>query len=666
MTDHALRSQRLRFSHVAALILAFIAFFMAARVSRTVFERLPHLEDEVTYLFQARVFSRGNIVIETPQPQQAFWQPFVIDDPDTGNRFGKYTPGWPALLAIGIKLGQGWVINAFCGMLTVVVVYRLGREIFNPDVGLVAAALAAFSPMALLQNATLMGHPAALLFFSLFMFAYWRMEKATGAGKRRLALRFGILAGVALGWLVIIRPLSAIGVTIPFILWSMLRAFSAWWDWRNGETNQFADNHPLFNTVRPLFAIVIVTSIIGLAIPLYNQVATGEAFTNLYTEVWSYDQVGFGECCGRDQQCRDTCGDDCSDCGHTIVKGIRQTRWDLSLMAADLFGWQVEYTPRDVGMFTLPLFKPGRITPELQEHLRTESDYWPLIGLSFFILPLGLFMGFRQRRLRVWLLIGLLWLIIPLVEDMDFLRGVPWVDNVPNFTPVWRWLAVGVLWMLIPPFILLRIRRRKDATPSIWTWLLLSVVVGLVGIHLAYWIGSQRYSTRYYYEALSALAIIGALPIAWLARRINRVAVYSILVAVILWSLVSYSIPRIEALKGFNHINAAMIEAVESRRISDDIPVLVVVTNSPENRARWRSFGALMAITNPYLDSDIVVAWDYPQGASVRTQILSRFPDRQVIDMQAAGNEAWFVDPDCAQGVSNGAEDCITDDSEAP
>ena len=476
------------------------------------------------------------------------------------------------------------------------------------------------------------------------MFAYWRVEKSTRAGKRRPALLFGILAGVALGWLVIIRPLSAIGVAFTFILWSTLRAFSAWWDWRNGETDQFADNHLLFNTLRPLFAIGIITINIGLAIPFYNRAATGEPLTNLYTEVWSYDQVGFGECCGRDNDCREACGDDCSDCGHTIVKGIRQTRWDLSLMAADLFGWQVEYAPQDIGMVTLPFFKPGIITSDLQKHLRTESDYWPLVGLSFFVLPLGLLVGFRQRRLRIWMLIGLLWLAIPVAKDMEFLRGVPWIDNTPNFTPIWRWLAVGVLWMLIPPFILLRMRRRKDVTPSIWTWLLLSVVVGLIGTHLAYWIGSQRYSTRYYYEALSALAIISALPIAWLAHRTSRNVIYPILAALLLWSFYSYSMPRITALEGFNNITGDLIEAVEERRISDDIPVLVVVTNSPDGDARWRSFGALMAVTDPHLDSDIVVAWDYAPGTRIRTQILSRFPDRQVIDMQAAGNEAWFVE----------------------
>ena len=161
-----------------AVLLAFFAFFMSALVSRTVFERLPHLEDEMAYLFQARTYAGGNLVIPTPEPRRAYWQPFLIDQ--GGERFGKYTPGWPMQLAVGVLLGQTWIINAFYAALTVALVYRLGREIFNADVGVIAAALTAFSPMALLLDGTLMGHTAALFAATLFLYAYWRIER----GKR--------------------------------------------------------------------------------------------------------------------------------------------------------------------------------------------------------------------------------------------------------------------------------------------------------------------------------------------------------------------------------------------------------------------------------------------------------------------------------------------------
>jgi 4-amino-4-deoxy-L-arabinose transferase-like glycosyltransferase len=517
----------LRLANILALLLVLFSIWMSALVSRTVFERLPHLEDEVAYLFQARIFARGELVIETPQPRRAYWQPFVVDFDETGNRFGKYTPGWPAMLAVGVLLGQSWVVNAFVAGSTVALVYRLGREIFNPETGVIAAALTAFCPMALLLNATLMGHTAALCFTTLFLYAYWRMERG------RQPLRWALIAGAALGLVVVNRPLTAIGVAAPLVVWSNIRLIKSFFQMVERESRRFVMEH-----LRPLLVLGAVTLLISTAIPIFNYAATDDPTTNLYTLVWSYDQVGFGEGYGRH--------------GHTLEKGIRQARFDLSLMAADLFGWQL-----------------GAITPELQQHLLIEGDYWPLIGLSWILLPFGLALGWKRR----------------------------------------------------------------------WTWLLAAIPLALVTVHLAYWIGSQRYSTRYYFEGLTSLSILTAVPIAWLANRWSRRAVFTLFTLVMVASLYGYSTPRISPLYRFNQIGQPQIEAVQARRDGEH-SVLALVTG---NDVRWRAFGSLMAVTSPYLDSDIVVAWDN-LVPGVREQILARFPDRQVIEIDAAGNDATFRD----------------------
>ena len=511
--------------HGLLLILILFSAGLSALVSRTVFERLPHLEDEIAYLFQAKTYAGGQLVVDAPRPPRAYWQPFVHAYPETGKHFSKYSPGWPGLLSIGILLGQPWIINAWMAALTVALVYRLGREVFDSDTGLLAAALTAFSPMALLLNGTLMGHTAALTFVTLFLYAYWRIERG------RHSLRWGIVAGVALGLVLLNRPLTAIGISAPFIVWSAIRLLRP-------LVLHRAIMPEVLSMARPLVALAAVTVIFSLAIPIYNTAATGNPRQNLYTLIWPYDQVGFGACCGRN--------------GHTLEKGIRHVRFDLSLMAADLYGWQL-----------------GPITPALQEHLRTQSGYWPVTGISWVLLPFGLLLGRRQR----------------------------------------------------------------------WTWLLAGAALSLIGIHLAYWIGSQRYSTRYFFETLTALSLISALPLAWLARRVGRWPVYSVLVAALLYSLYAYSTPRITALYGYNQINRAQLEAVEARRTSDR-PLLVIVSGS---NVRWRAMGALMSVTSPYLDSDIVLAWDN-LAPGVRQQILDRFPDREIIEMQAEENTAWFTE----------------------
>ncbi len=621
----------LAYHHLFALLLAFTSFFLTALISRTVYERLPHLEDELAYLFQARTLARGDLVIESPTPARPFWQPFVIDH--NGQRFGKYPLGWPLLLAGGEAAGQPWVVNAFLSALTVALVYRLGREIFNPDTGVFAAGLTAFSPIALLLNGTLMGHTAALFSAMLFMYFYWRMERS-----RRYALRWGLLAGFALGLLVINRPLAGVAVAAPFIAYSGVRLIRAFRPHPlppspfigEGENPVRADHlfegkavgvrakethsdesgrirvatseAPLHRVERgwsevllPLLALALAAALVSLIVPLYQYAATGDPTQNLYELVWPYDNVGFGEGHGRNI--------------HTLEKGIRQTRWDLSLAAADLFGWQLG------GM------------PEESLRLRTSAVYWPVFGLSWILLPFGLILGLRRRWTwwAVWLAAGAGLFIATANLPVDALR---------NPALAYAWMGAGIVWMLLPfAFLLIGQPDRRAA----WTWLLLAVPMSLIGLHIAYWIGSQLYSTRYYFEGLGGLAILTGAPVAWLARRWRRWPVYAAFAALLLVTLYAYSTPRITPLYRFNWVSPELIEAVEARR-EDDRPVLVLIGGTD---VRWRAYGSLMAGTSPYLDSDIVAAWD-TRAPGLREQILARFPDRQVIEMTAERNRACF------------------------
>jgi hypothetical protein len=558
------------YHQVLAVLLVFFSIFMSALVSDRVFERLPHLEDELAYLFQAKTYAGGHLTVDSPQPRRAYWQPFVVDYQPTSQRFSKYTPGWPALLTLGVLMNQPWVINAFLAGLTVALVYRLGREIFSPDTGLIAAALTAFSPMMLLLNGTLMGHTAALFAATLFYYGYWRIERG------RHTLCWGMIAGLALGLIVATRPLTAIGIAAPFVVWSAIKVLLTLagrgkprpYIIAGSENISLASPSPSMArglggevsvVLSPLLVLTAVTLLISTSIPIYNYAATHDAKKNLYTLVWPYDQVGFGECCGRS--------------GHTLEKGIRHVRFDLSLMAADLFGWQLQDIT-GIGGHLSTLLITGQIgtsiTPELQEHLRTAGDYWPLTGISWILLPFGLLIGWRKR----------------------------------------------------------------------WVWLLAGAALALIVVHLAYWIGSQRYSTRYYSEALTALAMISALPLAWLIERTGRRwLIYGLFGLGLIYSLFVYSTPRINALYRFNFITPEPIDGVMARREGDQ-PVLVIVSGSD---VRWRALGTLMSVNSPYLDSDIVMAWDNLQPG-VREEILTRFPDRQVIEMQAEGNRSWFVE----------------------
>lgn len=567
--------------HVAALAMVLLAFSLSAILSRAAFERLPHLEDELAYLFQARIFASGHITVDIPEPPHAYWQPFVVDYDPTGQRFGKYSPGWPMLLTLGVLLAQPWLINSLLSALNVALIYRLGSDLLDPDAGLMAALLLSFSPMALLLNASLMAHTSALTFGLLFMWAFHRL-------RRRQYWAWAIVAGLALGSLAITRPLPALALALPAIVLSLSRLVRAY------RRKHFG------RTLRPLLLLAALTILIGLLLPLFNAATTGDPHQNLYTLVWAYDRVGFGDCCGRN--------------GHTLDKALLHARYDLSLTAADLFGWQI-----------------GPIDGRVRNYWLDGNTWYPNPGLSFLLIPLGVLigLGWRWRAGATWLLIGLLWLL-PLLA---------WSDAFDTPLLSWGWLIGALLWSWLP-LLWLRGNARM-------TWWLFSVAAGLILLQMAYWVGSQRYSTRYYFEAVAMLSLLTALPLAWLARQWGRrlaLPVYGALVGVCLLSLVSYGWPRVMALHGFNNIKRAHIDAVETRRTTD-APVLVIVEGpaSGADRVRWRAYGSLMAVTGPHLNTPIVVAWD-DGGDGVREAILARFPGREVITMFARRNHAWFPD----------------------
>lgn len=603
----------MRFSPVNWIIigLAFFSFSASALISDRVFERLPHLEDEVAYLFQARVFASGELMARSVAPSGAFWQPFVIDH-SSGTRFSKYPPGWSAWLALGVAMGAPWWVNAAFALLTVALTYRLAREVFGREVGVAAALLLAISPMALLLNATLMAHSAALFFSVGFLYGYWRLTQPG------VAWRWGLIAGLALGMVVIIRPLTAVGVATPLIAWSGLRLARSLF-------NRPAPLRGVFlrATLTPLLALSAGALALSTVIPGYSALATGNPWQNLYTLVpgWQYDRIGFGEDIGRS--------------GHTLQKGIQHMRYDLSLTAADLFGWQWGTFPPeapnqyDTRATDAQCNDPNDPTITPQQHLRTCSGYWRYTGLSWLLLIPALLLGWRRPWAAGWLAYGAVW--IALLPEAFF--------SQPEL-----WALAGIAWVFAP---LAFLYPHMDTDPRAnWTWLLFGVIAGVVAVHVAYWVGSQRYSTRYYYEALSAAAILSALPIGyayrWLkGRRALRAALVALVVGLCLWSLTQYSAPRIRALTGFNHITRGFVEAVEARRVGD-APLLVLVTS--DSARRWRSHGALMAVSQPDHSGDLVVAWYDAGRDDIRRAIEARFPSHQVVELLARGDAAWFPD----------------------
>jgi hypothetical protein len=187
---------------IVVLALAIASVVGARLLSRFALEDVAHVMDEIAYAFQAKVFASGRLTAPPLEPRAAFTMWFVED---RGPRHAIFPPGWPAVLAVGELLGAARWVNPLLHGATVVLVGRAGSRGFGARVGVVAAALYAAAPQALLLAASVMSHTLVALSASVVLLAC-----VTVARSRRLSPPLSAAAGISIGVAAATRPLCAV------------------------------------------------------------------------------------------------------------------------------------------------------------------------------------------------------------------------------------------------------------------------------------------------------------------------------------------------------------------------------------------------------------------------------------------------------------------------
>ena len=102
-------------------------------------------DDENTYDFQAQTLLSGRIDNPPPPVRTSFDNVFIINDGYSW--IGRYTMGHPAIIAIGMVLGNRYVGIITISILTLLLLYFIGRELYEDRrVALLALCLGAVSP----------------------------------------------------------------------------------------------------------------------------------------------------------------------------------------------------------------------------------------------------------------------------------------------------------------------------------------------------------------------------------------------------------------------------------------------------------------------------------------------------------------------------------------
>jgi hypothetical protein len=122
-----------------------VATCFFALIGWRVFSWLPLYIDELTQALQANIFLSGRLWAPVREPTELFATFQMVEV--AGRTFAQYTPGWPALLALGELIGLRWLMGPLAGGVAVAVLLllllRLGER---PRVALGGALLLMLSP----------------------------------------------------------------------------------------------------------------------------------------------------------------------------------------------------------------------------------------------------------------------------------------------------------------------------------------------------------------------------------------------------------------------------------------------------------------------------------------------------------------------------------------
>ena len=185
---------------------------VAALLAVFVYQRHPHVPDEVVYLLHARYFAAGQLALPLPPVPEAFNVDLMTYQ--ATRWFSPVPPGWPAILAIGAFFGAPWLVNPLLGGINIVLSHSLLRELYPRRTARIATILLAISPWHLFLAMSFMNHTATLACALAAALAVARL-------RRDPRPRWALLGGLFLGVVGLIRPLDGLSVALVLGPWSL-------------------------------------------------------------------------------------------------------------------------------------------------------------------------------------------------------------------------------------------------------------------------------------------------------------------------------------------------------------------------------------------------------------------------------------------------------------
>jgi len=322
------------------VVCALIVFILTNVLSYFLFDHIPHVHDEIDYLFQAKIFKLGRLSVPSPPAKEFFDFPHIINN---GRWYSQYTPGYPFLLLLGLVLGAPWILNPFFAAFSIVLFYFLGKEIFNKTVGLLASILGMISIWFLLMSSTMMSHTSCMFFLSLFLWFLFRSLKSPSVSN-------GMFMALSLGMALLIRPYTSFLVSLPTLVFYTV--------------NQLVK---LKSSTKNVASFTLTMILVLSVLMAYNTATNGNPLRMGYIVCYGKEVLpGFGI-------------SGCYNLIHTPYQGMLNTGLYLTSLNTYLFGW-----PFSLVLALFPLVILGSVKPDYRKKILLLSSGFVCLMVGYF------------------------------------------------------------------------------------------------------------------------------------------------------------------------------------------------------------------------------------------------------------------------------------------
>ena len=209
------------------LVAALWVTVVAALLAVFVYQRHPHVPDELVYLLQARYLAEGMLTLPSPPAPLAF--NIDLMHYEGARWYSPVPPGWPFVLAIGAWAGVPWLVNPVLGGLNILLAHAVLTSMHGRRTARLATLFLAVSPWFVFMAMNFMTHQLTLFFALLGALAVSRLRAWRSRGDRvpgaTLVAVFG--GGLAIGGVSLVRPLEGLATALLLGVWSLP---PRWWN----------------------------------------------------------------------------------------------------------------------------------------------------------------------------------------------------------------------------------------------------------------------------------------------------------------------------------------------------------------------------------------------------------------------------------------------------